>query len=95
MSQEVKKANYMEASHMDYFNWLTFTTIYNKQYTHNKQLYIAQTGHTFKTRFKEHTRAIWFNQDNSKFTLHILSTTNSYGTTEETMEIIRTAKKKG
>jgi hypothetical protein len=53
----------------------------------------VQTGHAFKTRLKEHTRAIWFNKDNSRFANRILNIMHSYGTIEETMEILKASKK--
>jgi hypothetical protein len=62
-------------------------------FKNRSKIYIGQTGHTFKTRFQEHPTAIQFNKDNSKFANHILNIMHSYGTTKETMEILKTTKR--
>jgi hypothetical protein len=54
------------------------------------KIYTGQMGHTFRTRYKEHVRAICYS---IKVTSHILNTAHSYGPTEQTMEILQTVKK--
>jgi hypothetical protein len=55
--------------------------------------YIGQTGRTFHDRYKEHVRAIRNNNNNSGYSNHILNTGHAYGTINDTMNIIKTAKK--
>jgi hypothetical protein len=55
--------------------------------------YIGQTGRAFHTRFKEHIQAIRNNNSNSGYSNHILNTRYKYGTTTDTMDIIRTHSK--
>jgi hypothetical protein len=55
--------------------------------------YIGQTGKTFDIRYKEHIHAIRNNIGNSGYSNHILDTGHTYGTTADTMEIIRTGRK--
>jgi hypothetical protein len=55
--------------------------------------YIGQTGRTFHDRYKEHIRAIRSNNGNSGYSNHILNTGHTYGTINDTMGIITTAKK--
>jgi hypothetical protein len=49
--------------------------------------YIGQMGRPFKTRFKEHIRAIKYNRDTSTYAQHILDTGHEYGNVKNTMEI--------
>jgi hypothetical protein len=49
--------------------------------------YIGQTGHTFRTRYKEHIREMKTNGHRSKFDQHILDTAHNHDTIEQTMEI--------
>lgn len=56
--------------------------------------YIGQTGRNFRIRFKEPIREIRNNQDNSKYAQHIINITHSCGTIEETMGVVKPAKKK-
>jgi hypothetical protein len=55
--------------------------------------YIGQTGRTFNVRYKEHIHAIRNNNNNSGYSNHILNTGHTYGTINNTMDIIRTGKK--
>jgi hypothetical protein len=55
--------------------------------------YIGQTERTFKYRYREHIQAIRTNRHTSKYAQHILDTGHSYGTMEETMDIIKTTNK--
>jgi hypothetical protein len=50
--------------------------------------YVGQTGRNFRTRYKEHTQAIRTNKPNSKYAQQILDTQHSYGTIEDTMDIL-------
>jgi hypothetical protein len=54
--------------------------------------YIGQTGRTFKTRYKEHIYAIRTNKLNSKYAEHILDTGHTYGTINETVDVMRIKK---
>jgi hypothetical protein len=55
--------------------------------------YIGQTGRTFNTRYKEHIYNIKSNNSNTGYSRHILDTGHSYGTMENTMDVIRIGKK--
>ena len=55
--------------------------------------YIGQTGRKFNTRYKEHIHDIRHNNSNTGYSEHILNTGHTYGTIENTMEIITTNKK--
>jgi hypothetical protein len=55
--------------------------------------YVGPTGRNFQTRFKEHIQAIRTNKPNSKFAQHILDTQHTYGTIDETMDILHFGKK--
>jgi hypothetical protein len=56
--------------------------------------YIGQTGRSFKTRYKEHIRAIQYNKkENSTYAQHIIDTGHTYGTIQNTMEILHTTQK--
>jgi hypothetical protein len=50
--------------------------------------YIGQTGRNFTTRYKEHIQAIRSSRPNSKYAQHILDTQHTYGTMEDTMDIL-------
>jgi hypothetical protein len=67
--------------------------VYQLQCANCPQKYVGQTGQTFKTIFKEHTRDIKNDGQNSKFTQHILDTGHEYETTEKTMKILHIEKK--
>jgi hypothetical protein len=51
-------------------------------------VYIGQTGRKFNTRYKEHTHDIRHNNGNTGYSEHILNTGHTYGTMENTMDII-------
>jgi hypothetical protein len=55
--------------------------------------YIGQTGRTFHTRYRENIQNIRNNKRNTGFSHHILNTGHSYGSIEDTMTILKTAKK--
>jgi hypothetical protein len=55
--------------------------------------YIGQTGRSFKTRFKEHIRAIKHNTDSSTYSQHILNIGHKHGNMEDTMDIINVTHK--
>jgi hypothetical protein len=55
--------------------------------------YICQTRRTFNIRYKEHIQAIRNNNNNSGYSNHILNTEHTYGTINDTMDIIRKGKK--
>jgi hypothetical protein len=57
-------------------------------------LYIGQAGRTFQTRYKEDIQAIWNNNDNSGYSIHILNTGHAYGNINNTMRIIKIEKKR-
>jgi hypothetical protein len=50
--------------------------------------YIGQTGRSFHTRYKEHIRAIKYNKDTFTYAQHILNMGHTYGSLQNTMEII-------
>jgi hypothetical protein len=55
--------------------------------------YIGQTGQIFKTRYKEHIRAIRTNNGNSGYSNHTLNTGHAYGSITNTMKILKTEKR--
>jgi hypothetical protein len=55
--------------------------------------YIAQTGRTFKTRYREHIQAFQNNRPDTGYSRHILDTGHAYGNMENTMSIIRKTRK--
>jgi hypothetical protein len=55
--------------------------------------YIGQTGRRFSTRYKEHIHDIRQNSSSTGYSEHILNTGHTYGTMENTMDIIETNKK--
>jgi hypothetical protein len=55
--------------------------------------YVGQTGCTFRTRYKEHTRELKTNGQKSKYAQHILDTIHNYDTVEKTMQILQIEKK--
>jgi hypothetical protein len=57
------------------------------------QQYIGQTGRPFKTRFKEHIRAIKYNSDASTYAQHILNNGHTYGNIHDTMDILKIIQK--
>ena len=54
--------------------------------------YVGQTGHNFRTRYKEHIREIKTNGQKSKFAQHIMDTVHNYHI-EKTMEKLHIEKK--
>jgi hypothetical protein len=55
--------------------------------------YVGQTGRTFNTRYKEQIHDIRSNNSNTGYSNHILNTEHTYGTVQDTMEIITLGKK--
>jgi hypothetical protein len=55
--------------------------------------YIGQIVRTFKVRYKEHIQAIRNNNGNSGYSNHILNTGHTYGTINDTMDVIRNGRK--
>jgi hypothetical protein len=55
--------------------------------------YVGQTGRTFNKRYKEHVHDIRSNNSNTGYSNHILNTGHTYGTMQDTMEIITLGKK--
>jgi hypothetical protein len=55
--------------------------------------YIGQTGRNFRTRYKEHIQVIHTNKTTSRYAQHILDTGHSYGTIEDTLNILHFKKK--
>jgi hypothetical protein len=61
---------------------------------HNCPLkYIGQTGRAHR-RYKEHIQAIRSNNGNSGYWNHILNTGHKYGNITDTMDVIKTEKKR-
>jgi hypothetical protein len=56
--------------------------------------YIGQTGRNFRTPYKEHIRAIHSNKTTSRYAQHILDTRHTYGTIEDTLDILHFEKKR-
>jgi hypothetical protein len=55
--------------------------------------YTGQAGRPFKTRFKQHIRAIKHNSDTSTYAQHILNNGHTYGNINDTMDIIKITQK--
>jgi len=58
-----------------------------------ESFYIGQTGREFKTRFKEHIRAITRPDRDSKFAEHIINSNHTYVGMRENMSIIKHCRK--
>jgi hypothetical protein len=56
--------------------------------------YIGQTGSTFHTRYREHIHALRNNNSNSGYSNHILNMGHKYDTIADTMDIIKTHRKR-
>jgi hypothetical protein len=54
--------------------------------------YVGQTGRIFCTRYKEYIQAIRNDNSNSGYSNHILNTGYTYGSINNTMDIIKTEK---
>jgi hypothetical protein len=59
------------------------------------QIYVGQTGRSFKTRYEEHISDIRHNKEKSKYALHMLQFSHEYGTIENTLDVLKIVKKKG
>jgi hypothetical protein len=55
--------------------------------------YVGQRGRTFNTRYKEHICYIKSNNSNTGYSRHILDTRHTYGTMEDTMDVVRISRK--
>jgi hypothetical protein len=55
--------------------------------------YVGQTGRSFRIRYKEHINVIRGNKTTSRYALHILETGHTYGTIEDTLNILHREKK--
>jgi hypothetical protein len=55
---------------------------------------MGQTGRAFRTGYKEHIHAIRKNNSNSGYSNHMLNTGHIYGTITDTVDIIRSQRKK-
>jgi hypothetical protein len=55
--------------------------------------YTGQTGRPFKVRYSEHVQAIRTNNEKTGFSHHILNTGHSYGSLEDSLEIISIQEK--
>jgi hypothetical protein len=54
---------------------------------------ICEMGRTFNTRYKEHIYNIESNNSNMGYSRYILDTGHTYGTMEDTMDIVRIGRK--
>jgi hypothetical protein len=50
--------------------------------------YVGQTGRKFRVRYKEHIRDIRSNKGNTGFANHILNSGHTYGTLEDTLQVV-------
>jgi hypothetical protein len=57
------------------------------------QIYVGQTGRSFKIRYEEHIRDIRLNKDKSKYAMHMLQFSHEYGTIENILEILKAVNK--
>jgi hypothetical protein len=55
--------------------------------------YIGQTGRKFRSRYKEHIRDIRSNKENTGYSHHILNTGHTYGTLEDTLQVVKIQNK--
>jgi hypothetical protein len=67
--------------------------MYQMKFNECQLRYIEQTGRNFRTRNKEHIKAIRSNRPNSKYSQHILDTQHTYGTIVDTIDILHFEKK--
>jgi len=55
--------------------------------------YVGETGRSFQTRFQEHYRDFKYNNDKSKFAMHLLGNRHSTGQIDDGMEVLYITKK--
>jgi hypothetical protein len=55
--------------------------------------YIGQTGRSFKVRYSEHVQAIRTNTEKKGYSHHILNMGHSYGSSENSLEILNIQEK--
>jgi hypothetical protein len=55
--------------------------------------YVGQSGRPITTRHKEHIRYIKNNNPTSAYAVHILNNRHEYGTTENTLQLIKPCRK--
>jgi len=55
--------------------------------------YVGRSGRTVTTRHKEHIRYIKNNNPASAYAVHILNNRHEYGTTENTLQLIKPCRK--
>ena len=67
--------------------------IYKLKHNTCNNSYVGQSGRSIPTRHKEHTRHIGTNNPISACALHILNNRQEYGTTEETLELLKPCNK--
>jgi hypothetical protein len=58
------------------------------------QIYVGQTGRSFKTRYEEHIGDIRHNKDKSKYALHMLQYKHEYGTIEKKVRCFKSSTKR-
>jgi hypothetical protein len=55
--------------------------------------YVGQTGRNFAARFNEHKIAFRTNSHSSKFAQHLVEQEHSFGTINDTMQVLKRQKK--
>jgi hypothetical protein len=55
--------------------------------------YVGQTGRDFLTRFNEHKHSFRLNNNNSKYTAHILDNQHTFGQIQDVMQILQVQRK--
>jgi len=55
--------------------------------------YIGQTERSFRIRFQEHLRDFKYNNNKSKFSVHLIENKHSIGCTNDIMEILHVTNK--
>jgi len=55
--------------------------------------YVGQTGQSFRIRFQEHYHDFKFNNNKSKFAMHLLENHHSIGNIDDIMEVLYKTKK--
>jgi hypothetical protein len=57
------------------------------------RVYVGQSGRTINRRYKEHIRCIRTNNSTSAYAAHILENRHEYGTTEDTLHLLKACQK--
>jgi hypothetical protein len=76
-----------------HMNKYSTSGIYSLKCSTCNHIYVGQTAHDLKTRFKEHHRYIRTYNPKSAYAMHIINNNHQYGPTEDTLQLITPCNK--